>query len=768
MRVSVITPTGTVQLEPKSQPVKFHSPLALLEIRVDNGDQCDLITGKQVTHCKLGINQFHLCLFPKNTEILKIKTANSTVILQFSCGGGKAIDERDIENLMHFRNSLKMLPVSESGQIAVVDLFSAIEKGRITLLSVQKPLTGYDNQSLLDKLQSALKQKVRAICSSPKQGIRTEELVQDVSLVKRINTNTLSHLASHTEHWKARMLNGLIPKRLKADITEDEINIYENLFFKMAVDDIADYTTQQILSLRAAKRQNKVAIDWEAYGAKINDYRRGTLIQKLLPGRDTNELNRENKMFDDALKKWLQVSKIMVSIRSSVFYRKIDGKKRISKTVHLTNILKNDQRYKALYAIWCLVQKEKQKEQQEKQGASSDLSSNSENYYATYSALSLLYAMSLLGIDFDAASYFDVDSSGKISVRATAHDERFCYTVKDCLNEYGYTCFEIDVQEIVDVAVQVPQDCSINEIDFFGQETVVTFSNADQQLHFHKKPNSEERTALRNTLHKPQSEFRRMSKQEKYLYNRAIESWNAFLDNLMTDRRLHNPRKRPLRVAPILFDVQADSAIIKKFTDDLFENDSEYICYLLPHSLENYREIKRQELLRRLFNYGEAFHSTDKNDWKNYKLGVLPVMQTDIGTIQRLMKFISLHRSKLTMELEGKGAVHCPVCGQTHIRALDASSWKCENPECGIEWGETRCTKGCKEYFHWIKPDSEFMKEDFDWSSECNVILKKDSLFDRYIITDFEFQENTDGSLRAYPVCPKCGTRRFEKRIEPC
>ena len=52
-------------------------------------------------------------------------------------------------------------------------------------------------------------------------------------------------------------------------------------------------------------------------------------------------------------------------------------------------------------------------------------------------------------------------------------------------------------------------------------------------------------------------------------------------------------------------------------------------------------------------------------------------------------------------------------------------------------------------------------KEDFYHLSECEYILKKDSLFDRYIITDFEFEPRADGSLTPYPVCPTCGARRF-------
>ena len=762
MRISIITPSKSMQLELKSQPVKLQSPFALIEIQLDFGEQCDLIVGKKVFNYLPGFNQFHLDFSSKNLETIKVKGKEAVIVLQFACASGHPIDERSIENLMHFRNSLKVLPVTKSGKIHVLDLLHAIDLGELTLLSVQKPLTGYDNKLLFDKLESALTQKVKAICSSPKQGIKTEELVQDVSLVKRINTNTLSHLSSHTEHWKARTLNGLVPKRLKADIIEDEINIYENLFFKMAIDDIANFTTNQILALKEAKRTNQNAIDWEAYGAKINDYRRGSLLQKLLPGRDASELSRQNKVFDDTLNRWMCVSKILVSIRSSVFYRKIDGKKRISKTIHLTNILKNDQRYKALYDVWCLVQKEKQKEQQEKEGASNDLTNVVENYYATYATIALIYSMSLLEIEFVNESTFNVDQNGKVNIDAVAFDERFAYKITNSENQYGYNCVYIGIEEKVDVAISVPDECSLSTEMFVGLEDVVTFGEEDLKLHFHKKPDSSETGALRSVLHKQQSDVRKMSPQQKYLYQKTTDAWNTFLDDVVSNTNLHDPRQRKLCVSPILFEVQADSTIIEKFTEELFITTEEYICYLLPHTFEKFKEIKKQHLLRRLLNYGEAYTSEDNEGWKNYKISVLPVTQIDIGSIQRLMKFISLHRSKLTMELGGASPVHCPLCGSMHIRKLDASSWKCDDPKCGIEWGETRCTKGCKEYFHWIRPDSELSRNEFGCNSECELILKKESLFDRFIITDFEFEESSDGSITAYPICPKCGARRFK------
>lgn len=186
------------------------------------------------------------------------------------------------------------------------------------------------------------------------------------------------------------------------------------------------------------------------------------------------------------------------------------------------------------------------------------------------------------------------------------------------------------------------------------------------------------------------------------------------------------------------------------------------ICYLLPHALESYANIPELKIIRKLFNYGEAFYYQDNNEWKDYRISVLPTTQSDIGSIQRLMKFISLHRSKLTMEVENNNAIHYPVCGSKHISNIGENTCKCNDSDCGIEWGRTRCTQGCQEYFHWIRPDGIFEKEDFDGLEPYEYVLKKDSIFDRYIITDFEFDAIDDKYLKAIPVCPKCGKRRFD------
>lgn len=760
MRVSIKTPCGSELLELKNQQKRLNSPLSLLEIEADANEQCEVQIGKSKAQCTQGKHTFRIVPNNKNHRVALIRHNNVLSNIQFDYAGTNLIEEKSIENLMHFQESLKSLECSNNGKYSITDLFNAIELGEITLLSITKPLTGYDNKSLLDKLEAALAQKIRAICSSPKQGIRTDELVQDVSMVKRINTNTLTHLSSHTEHWKTRTLSGLIPKRLKADIIEDEINIYENLFFKMAIDDIAEYVTSQITTLKKVMNKNDKAIDWEEYGMKINDYNRSALLQKLMPGKDTETLSNENKTYREALNRWLKISKILVSIRSSSFYQKLDRKKRISKTVHLTNILKNDQRYKALYDIWTLVRKERQKEQKEKQGTSNDITSSVEQYYYTYSVLSLVYSMYLQDILFDDSSYFQVDANGALQLYAQAEDEFFKYKLVSKKDEFGTPVLDLTITEIVNVEFPLEVDWDFDKEQLNNIANVISVSTSLRKVFVHKKLTSEERTSIRELIHIRQSELKRKSKVEQEHYKKITAIWNKFVDDINMNEMVHNSAERNISIVPLLYNVSPDGNAINRLANELFDGAKSYVCYLMPNSMEQYSEITNEGILRKLFNYGEAFSSQDSNLWKNYRVASLPVTQNDIGSIQRLMKYISLHKTELIMEIEDNAPTRCPICGSVHITNIGANTWKCNNSDCGIEWGKTRCIKGCQEYFYWIKPDGVFELNDFERDNKCTYIMQKDSLFDKYIITDFEFEIIENNRLKPYPVCPKCGTRR--------
>lgn len=176
-------------------------------------------------------------------------------------------------------------------------------------------------------------------------------------------------------------------------------------------------------------------------------------------------------------------------------------------------------------------------------------------------------------------------------------------------------------------------------------------------------------------------------------------------------------------------------------------------------------EVDDSRVLRRLLNFGDSFDEVDEDDLKNYRLSVLPVTQTDVGSIQRLMKLISLQRSVLMMEWQSEQQTKCPICQEDNIHRTAQNSWKCDNLSCGVEWGKTRCTTKCKEWFYWIQPGSDMVKklrfQDVQCDTPCEAIQMHENIFDRYVITDFEIEpDEGSGNVKIYPICPICGGRR--------
>ena len=71
-------------------------------------------------------------------------------------------------------------------------------------------------------------------------------------------------------------------------------------------------------------------------------------------------------------------------------------------------------------------------------------------------------------------------------------------------------------------------------------------------------------------------------------------------------------------------------------------------------------------------------------------------------------------------------------------------------------WGVTRCSTGCNEFYEWMKPNLE-VKINQKTDTQLDKILLTEMIFDRLVITDFEYKNDNDNKFHYYPRCPKCG-----------
>ena len=59
-----------------------------------------------------------------------------------------------------------------------------------------------------------------------------------------------SYLAAHTEDWDRPLLRGILPKRILAEIRQDQIDIYENRVAARLLDNLGGYLNRRIQRLR--------------------------------------------------------------------------------------------------------------------------------------------------------------------------------------------------------------------------------------------------------------------------------------------------------------------------------------------------------------------------------------------------------------------------------------------------------------------------------------------------------------------------------------
>lgn len=685
-----------------------------------------------------------------------IRNDNGLYKYQFQMDNIRLPEEDDIENLLKFVTQMKETFSTEK-TYQINDMFKAISENKVSLLIEKTPYTGYDNLSLLKRIAETVP-LIMDICSHPKMSLKSEEAILDVNLVKRINSRTMDHLASHSEHWKSRSLTGLTPNRLRADIFDDEINIYENLFFRMAVDDILKYVHRQSISIEKTIQQNDNAIDWNAYGETLADYKRMRVFRQLLPDYDVDEHQTKNQSLRTLLDQWKNLEKKLSTVEASRFFRSIDKKKRISRNIQPTNILKKDSRYNALYRLWCEVHRQIVQEQRKSENINGNEAVSLANGYSMYVSVLLLYVFKLLEYEMDNSSTFVLTSKGTLKIDAAFSTNTINYRVRSAENRYGTLDIMIDFIERIRYEYQIPAG-AIPFADEIGKKkpAQTEIDLKEQKLIFYAKPSDSEQKQLKNLFHLSNSAKKGLNTEVKNAMQLLDKIWRPELEALFLSGEIRDARTETVVIRPQFINLEDTDNAVDRYTKTVLDSATPFMIFTVPVDIgELSKTIRSPRLASRLLNYGEKYYDCDAEKWGDYRVGILPISQLEINSAQRLMKLISIHASKLQIRWHPDKSI-CPICGSFDCREESGDNWKCNNPECGVLFGITRHADGCGQNYEWTRPFIDLKKKDLTSSSYFNLLLRKEIIFDRLAITDFEFEEETDGRLKYIPICPRCG-----------
>lgn len=206
------------------------------------------------------------------------------------------------------------------------------------------------DKTWLDNLEEGMN-AIDSIINNPRRFLKEERQIVPVALAKRVNSESLIHLSSHTELIHFVDENGnVIPDRIMSISMEDDYQIYENRFIMTLVNKLIFFIE---------KRYEFVHKHGETFYSETLD-----LHSKIKLGEMHVEIDNRIKMIipssDEGKRKENEVllARLDSLRKRATFYlgcplmQKLKDSRPVSTPIMKTNILMKDRNYHQAYKLW--------------------------------------------------------------------------------------------------------------------------------------------------------------------------------------------------------------------------------------------------------------------------------------------------------------------------------------------------------------------------------------------------------------------------------
>lgn len=629
-----------------------------------------------------------------------------------------------------------------SEKSSINDVVNLVNNGSLPLLSIINPDTEIKANSLIklidEKLQFAFN-----ICSRPRMHLKNEIELLDIERVKRINEQSLQHLASHSEHWKARTLSGIIPGRMNAEVFDDEYDIYENIFFRMAIEKISEFISNERQKVERALRQNESLIDWESYANQFSDYKRVELMYQLLPDYDSEAEGAKYLEYTEVLDLLKSIEKRILGIRWSGNYQKISRSKVLSRPIIPTNILNMDKNYHEIYMLWNHLGDNPINNVAI--GIEGDVVQQAHESYFDFVAICTIYALNTLAYQIEGCQ--EIRYYKGVNLKISVSNEQFFIDLNNANSPTQHQVIEAVFTEKLNTKVDLPQGISCNDLpEYTGSSYCI--DGETNRIVFYRKPIGDERKDLSNIFKNLMNE----TEGKEYKINKNLDKiWRQYLSDHLTS--MPEPRKYKILISPLIMHLGDDEVDFRKLSDVILEqyNEGDSVYFVAPYDLYGKDIYEDKDLIDRSLSYGEL----PFKKFGSYSRGLLPISQIEVNSVTRILKIFEMTATRLAIEWK-KDKDICPVCGSKYINHIDENTSKCMNNECGTIWGLTHCTGQCGKFYAWTRPDLSIASKECNQMSYQQLKSKKESWFGSRTIT--EFYLDTSGEHVVFkPRCPYCG-----------
>lgn len=201
---------------------------------------------------------------------------------------------------------------------------------------------------LEDHIENELKH-LAGVCRNPSTHIRIETERVLVSRARRIAPDAPLWLAAHTEDWDHRKISGIQPRRILAEVREEQWDLYENRVAVRLVDNLVTWLRRRIADVRRVL--NDIFARLEEFGVSTAGNRHRTERICRLWG-EAWDATHGREAAERTLERLEQILYKTLALMDSPLYRHVPRRAQVPRALRMTNLLSNDDGYRGVARLW--------------------------------------------------------------------------------------------------------------------------------------------------------------------------------------------------------------------------------------------------------------------------------------------------------------------------------------------------------------------------------------------------------------------------------
>jgi hypothetical protein len=193
------------------------------------------------------------------------------------------------------------------------------------------------------------------ISKDPKSGLKYLQEVEAIEKAKKVNSDSIRHLASHTHLIKEVKHGNVIPKKILTTQAEINYAIYENRFVMTLINRLFDFVND---------RYELVKSNVDSYNNKFFNFKSQFDIRESKVDFEINmkikeDLENEsiNRQSHEVLRRIEFLLKKVNGLKSSVFMETLKNAKPVVAPIMKTQIITKNVDYKNCYNLWLFLDK---------------------------------------------------------------------------------------------------------------------------------------------------------------------------------------------------------------------------------------------------------------------------------------------------------------------------------------------------------------------------------------------------------------------------